>query len=107
MDRSVDIYANIVLSFNGEDMSIDATKDSITITTPSVRSGLRALLNMQEHHRLFNRATELDATLAALGWTLYAHIGIFNIAVLGLKGRRGFLTALIFFGRLGRIVGAV
>ena len=107
MDRSIDIFADIVLSFNGEDISVDAIKDTIKVTTPSMRSGLRALLSIEEHYKFFNRANELNAALEKFGWTLYAHIGILNIPILGLKARRGFLKALFIFGRLGKMVGAV
>ena len=107
MDNSVYIFAKMVLSFNGEDILVKAAKDSITVTTPSVRSGLRALISVDKHHRLLVKISMLNTNLAVLGWTVYAQIGMLNLAVLGLKGRRGFLRSLLFFGRIGRMFGAV
>ena len=104
MERSMEIFADIVLSFNGEDIFIKAANESITMTTPSVRSGLRALLDMDEHHGLSKRANEVNRALTVLGWTLYAHIGILKLGLLGLNAQRGFLSALFIFGRLGRSV---
>ena len=107
MDRSVDIFANMILSLNGEDIFIKAEKGDIWVTSPSVRSGLRALLNLDGHHGLLKNTTELNTAFINLGYTLYAHLGIFKLALLGLKGRRGTLRALFFFGRIGRMLGAV
>lgn len=107
IDSSMYIFANIVLSLNGEDILVKAAKDSITVATPSVRSGLRALISIDRHHRLLEKISVLNTNLAVLGWTVYAKIGMLNLAVLGLKGRRGFLISLLFFGRIGRMFGAV
>lgn len=107
MDRSMDIFADMILSFNGEDLFIKASKDSIRVITPSIRSGLRALLSLDEHHRVLENANRLNIALKEIGWTLYAHIGIFKFAVLGSRGRRGILKALFFFSRLGRTFDAV
>ena len=107
MDSSMYIYANMVLSFDGEDILVKVAKDNITVTTSSVRSGLRALISIDRHHRLLMKISVLNTNLADLGWTVYAQIGVLNLAVLGLKGRRGFLRSLLFFGRIGRMFGAV
>ena len=37
----MEIFANIVLSFNGEDISLDAAQDSITITTEAVEAAIK------------------------------------------------------------------
>jgi hypothetical protein len=97
----------MILSLNGENFFIKASKDSITVTTNSVRSGLRALLSLDEHHRIIENSNRLNTALKGFGWTLYAHIGTFKFAVLGSKGRRGILKALFFFGRIGKTLGAV
>lgn len=107
MNRSLNIYADMILSFNGEDLFIKATKKSIMLSTPSVRSGLRALLSLNEHHKIHEISTELNSALKEFGLTLYAQIGIFRFAVLGSRGGRSFLKALFFFGRIGRTLGVV
>ena len=107
MDSSMDIFADMILSFNGEDLFIKTSKDSITVTTHSVHSGLRALLSLDEHHRILENANRLNTALKDLGWNLYAHNGIFRFAVLGSRARRGFLKALFFFGRTGRTLCVV
>jgi len=107
MDRSMAVFSDMTLSFNGETITINAEDDRITVSSPSIRSGLRALLGMDEHHDLSTRSAELSAMLADLGWTLYAHAGIFNLAILGLKARRGLFNALFVFGRIGRMIGVV
>jgi hypothetical protein len=70
MDRSMDIFADMILSFNGEDLFIKASKDSITVTTHSVRSGLKTLLSLNRHHRLIKGTAELNKALLDLCWTL-------------------------------------
>lgn len=107
MDRSMDIFADMILSLNGEDLFIKASKGKIRVSTPSVRSGLRALLSLDEHHRIVENASRLNTALKNLGWTFYAHIGIFKFAVLGSRGRRGILSTLFLFGRVGKTLGAV
>ena len=107
MDRSLGIFADMVLSINGEYVLVKAVKDSITVTTPSVRSGMRALISIDKHHRLLEKIHVLNRIFTNLGWTVYEHMGMLNLAVLGLKGRRRFLRSLLFLGRIGRMFGAV
>lgn len=103
----MDIFAEIVLSLDGEDIFIKVAKESITVTTSSVSSGLRALISIDEHHELLLKLNVLNKYFLIIGWAVYARIGIFNMAILGLKGRPQFIRTLLFFGRIGRMVGAV
>jgi hypothetical protein len=107
MHRSVEIDADIVLSINGEDISIKAVKDTFTVTSKSVRSGFRALLAFCEHQNLLDRSNDLNTVIKRLGWTVYARIGIFRLAVLGLKEVGGSLKIMFNLARLARMIGAV
>jgi hypothetical protein len=107
MYRALEINADIVLSVNGEDLSVKAVNDTVTVTTDSVRSGLRALLSINEKQQLLDRSSDLNTAIKRLGWTVYAHIGFINLAVLGLKELSGSLKMLIYLARLAKTVGAV
>lgn len=106
MDKSIDIFANMVLSFNGEDIFIDAEKDSITMSS-TFRSGLKTLLSMDEHHRLSQKVAEINEIFSNLGLTLYTRTGIFKVPVFGLNAGRGWLKTLFFIARTGRTFGIV
>jgi hypothetical protein len=106
MDKSIDIFANIVLSFNGEDIFIDAEKDTITMSS-TFRSGLKTLISMDEHHRLFQKVAEINEIFSNLGLTLYTRTGIFKVALFGLNAGRGWLKTLFFIARTGRKIGIV
>lgn len=103
----MDILATLVLSFDGEDFHLNASNRTVELTSPSVRSGLRALLSLDEHHQLFKISNTLDAALKRHGCTVYVRSGKINLAILGSKAWRGFMTALIYLGRLSRWVGAI
>lgn len=105
MDRSVDIFAKLALSLNGEDMSVDAAENRITVRPSSFRSGLRILTGFGPNFIASEHATQINTALVKLGWTLYAHVGLFTIAIFGLKAKRSSLKALSLFGRLCRAVG--
>jgi hypothetical protein len=107
MDKRLDISAAMVLSINGEDFHLNASKDAIEITTPSFGSGLRTLLEIDKHHSILRLGDTVHDVLRSQGWTLYAHSGKFRLAIMGLNGRRGWMVALIYFGRLCRLAGAV
>lgn len=106
-NKQYDLWVKLVLSFDGEDFHLSASNHSVELSSPSVRSGLRAMLYLNEHHQLLERSNGLNVVLKNHGWTVYAHSGHFKMAILGLKGSRFFMTALIYFGRLSRWVGAI
>jgi hypothetical protein len=107
MHRDFEIAADMVLSINGEDLSIKSEKDTVTITPNAVRSGLRALLALNDHPKLLDRSSVFNSIVKQLGLTVYAQVGFLKLAVLGLKKRSGALTILVKLARLARMVGAV
>lgn len=107
MDKRIDISAIMVLSINGEDFHLNASKDAIAVATPSFRSGLRTILEIDKHHSILRLGDALDKVFRNQGWTLYAQSGKVRLAILGLNGKRAWMAALIRFGRLCRLAGAI
>lgn len=100
MGRKVQVYADMVLSFNGEDLVLSARCASITVTPPSLLSGLRTLNRVNAHHDLARNIKRINAVTAQLGWTLYARIGLFKFALLGTRAKGHTLTSLLLLSRL-------
>ena len=107
MDRRIEIFADMVLSFNGEDLHLIASNNDFTVTPASYRSGLRALLEINKHYNLQRRRNTLNEILIRQGWTIYARSGKLKLAILGLKGRRGLMAALLYFSQLCRLAGTI
>jgi hypothetical protein len=98
MKKCTQIYADIVLSVNGEDMFITARENKITIVPSSFMSGLRMLSNLRKNRYLFSLAKTANNHFKQIGWTIYAKLGIFKLAILGLKGKNVNLKLLLYFG---------
>jgi hypothetical protein len=83
----LDIYADLVLSFNGEDLQVHIEGNSIIVTTPSFGSGLRFFRRMLENPEWVAGIWELDKKLTNLFLTLYVQAGRVRFALLGLEGK--------------------
>lgn len=103
MNKSIDIYADIVLSFNGEDILINASDDTLTISAPSIGSALRTLININEHYNI-EKHGKLDALLKRERWTVYANSGRFKMAILGYNSSSKLLPFLMRLARFGKRV---
>jgi hypothetical protein len=86
MKQSLEIFADIVLSSNGEDFSVVASKNSITISMPSLLSGMGNLVFIIGQRRFIEKSRKLDKFLRLFGWTIYLKYGRFKLATLGSKG---------------------
>ena len=102
MNKSIEIYADIVLSLHGEDVSVSAHQNELTVNTSSIVSGLQVLSALNKDRALLPLAKTINNHLEQLGWTIYAKFGIFKLAILGLKGRIITLKLLLYFGNLTR-----
>lgn len=83
----LDIYADLVLSFDGEDLKVHMEGNSIVISSPSFRSGIRFLLKMLNNPEWVRGLEELDKKLTNLFLTLYVQAGKVRFALLGLEGK--------------------
>ena len=97
MYNPLDIFADIVLSVNGEDISIAAAKDAITVSIPSLRTGIKTMANANGKRQLTEHVNRLDEVLRSQGWTLYFSYGRFKMATLGSKAN---LKLLKLFNRI-------
>jgi hypothetical protein len=104
MKPSVEVYADIVLSINGEDVALTAHQNELTIRPSSIVSGLHVLSILNDNRNLFTLTKSVNKYLEQLGWTIYTKVGIFKLAILGLKGKNITFKLLIFFGDLVRSV---
>ncbi len=103
MVASVDIFADLVISFDGENLNLKAEKDCIVISAPTFRSSIRTMLRLREHNVRFGA---IDAGLTYLGLSLYIKTGRLSFPLLGVKGNRLLLSTLLFIGRIGKWLGA-
>jgi hypothetical protein len=83
----LEIYADLVLSFDGEDCQVHIEGNSIVVTTTSFRSGMRFLRKMSENPEWVKGLEELDKKLTTLFLTLYVQAGRVRFALLGLEGK--------------------
>lgn len=95
----LDIYADLVLSFNGEDLKVHAEGNRIIVSTPSFRSGMRFLLRMLDNPEWVGGIWELDKKLTNLFLTLYVEAGKFRFALLGLEGKTYRIALLQWLAR--------
>ena len=83
----LEIYADLVLSCNGEDLKVHIEGNRIVISAPSFRAGFRALSKMLDNPQWARGIDELDKQLTNLFLTLYLQAGRIRFALLGLKGK--------------------
>jgi hypothetical protein len=83
----LEIYADLVLSCNGEDLKVHIEGNRIIISTPSFRAGMRALSKMLANPQWVRGIDELDKQLTNLFLTLYLQAGKIRFALLGLEGK--------------------
>lgn len=95
----LEIYADLVLSFNGEDCQVHIEGNSIVVTTPSFRSALLFLRKMSENPDWVRSLDELDKKLTNLFLTLYVQAGRVRFALLGLEGKSYRLSLLKWLAR--------
>jgi hypothetical protein len=95
----LDIYADLVLSFNGEDLKVQAEGNRIIASTPSFWSGIRMLRRMSDNPEWVRAIWELDKKLTNLFLTLYVQAGKFRFALLGLEGKSYRLSILQWLPR--------
>lgn len=94
MFQQLDIFADVALSFNGEDIVIHGEGDRILVGTPTVASGARFLYRMLRQREWMEWLEELDSKLKAFGLSLYFQIGKMSLPLLGVKGKRRYLSSL-------------
>lgn len=95
----LEIYADLVLSFNGEDCQVHIEGNSIVVTTSSFRSALRFLGKMSENPDWVRSLDKLDKKLTNLFLTLYVQAGRVRFALLGLEGKSYRLSLLKWLAR--------
>jgi hypothetical protein len=83
----LEIYADLVLSFDGEDLQVHIEGNSIVVTTPSFRTGMHFVRKMSENPEWVRSLDELDKKLTNLFLTLYVQAGKIRFALLGLEGK--------------------
>jgi hypothetical protein len=83
----LEIYADLVLSCNGEDLKVHIEGNRIIISAPSFRAGIRALSKMLDNPQWARGIDELDKQLTNLFLTLYLQAGKIRLALLGLEGK--------------------
>lgn len=83
----LEIYADLVLSCNGEDLKVHIEGNRIIISTPSFRAGLRALSKILANPEWARGIDELDKKLTNLFLTLFLQAGRIRFALLGLEGK--------------------
>jgi hypothetical protein len=83
----LEIYADLVLSCNGEDLKVHIEGNRIIISTPSFRAGLRALSKILANPEWARGIDELDKQLTNLFLTLFLQAGRIRFALLGLEGK--------------------
>lgn len=83
----LEIYADLVLSCNGEDLKVHIEGNSIILSAPSFRSGIRTLSKMLDNPHWARGIDELDKKLTNLFLTLYLQAGRIRFALLGLEGK--------------------
>jgi len=95
----LEIYADLVLSFNGEDFKVLVEGNSIIVSAPSIRQGVRFLLKMLENPYSVHGLDKLDQKLTNLFLTLYFQAGKVRFALIGLEGKRYRLALLQWLAR--------
>lgn len=83
----LEIYADLVLSFNGEDCKVHIEGNSIIVAAPSLKAGFRFLRKMLENPEWVRGLDEVDKKLTNLFLTLYLQAGTVRFALLGLEGK--------------------
>jgi hypothetical protein len=84
---TLEIYADLVLSLNGEDVKVHVEGKQIVVSTTSFRSGIRFLLKMLENPEWVQGLEQLDKNLTNLFLTLYMQAGRVKFALLGQEGK--------------------
>lgn len=107
MSASVDIFANIVLSSNGEDIHINAAGNKLTVIFPSLRSGLCALMMMNANSTMLKSIHLLDVFFKRQNLTAYVNCGWFGTAVLGSNASSKIRKILIQIVNIGKTIGLI
>jgi hypothetical protein len=95
----LDIYADLVLSFNGEDLKVHIEGNRMVVSAPSFRSGIRILLKMLDIPDWVRGLDELDKKLTNLFLTLFMQAGKVRFALLGLEGKSYRVSLLKWLAR--------
>jgi hypothetical protein len=94
-----EIYADLVLSLNGEDVKVQIEGKEIVVSTPTFRSGIRFLVRLLDNPDWVRRLEQLDKALTNLFLTLYVQAGKVRFALLGQEGKRYRVVLLQWLAR--------
>jgi hypothetical protein len=91
----VDLYADLAISFNGENFKVQAKDDQLIISYPSLRAALDYLRGLQQDPVWSVNLKKLDMKLCNLFLTLYIQAGSMKFAFLGHKASANTLTFML------------
>ncbi len=103
MPPYLDLYADLAVTCNGEQFSLQADQQRLVLTFPSWRAAMRFLWRLLRNPQGAQILRALDTKLCNLYLTLDIQAGRLRFAFLGMRGNPDLLTILL--GLLGRRSG--
>jgi hypothetical protein len=91
----LDLYADLALSLNGENLKIQARDDQIIISFPSFGAAVDYVHGLQQDPVWSVNLRKLDMKLSNLYLTLYIQAGAVKFAFLGHKASATTLTFML------------
>ncbi|MGQ9921012.1 MAG: hypothetical protein ACUVRZ_06740 [Desulfobacca sp.] len=99
----LDLYADLAVTCNGEEFSLQAEQQRLLLTFPTWRAATRFLVRLLRHPQGAKLLRSLDTKLCNLYLTLDVKAGRLRFAFLGMKANADLLTILLgVFGRRTR-----
>lgn len=94
-DANLDIYADLSLDVDGEQIHIDGQGETVVVDLPRLRAGRKLLASSPFRRRLWRGLADADALLRRAGVTLDVRLRGRSLGRLGVDGRRGGIARLL------------
>lgn len=91
----LDLYADLAITFNGENFLLQARDDQIIISFPSFAAAMDYVRSLQQDPVWSVNLRKLDMQLCNLYLTLYIQAGVKKFAFLGHKASGNSLTLML------------
>ena len=95
MPTAMNVFAELVLSFNGEEVEIHAEGDRITVLFASLPQGIRSVRRLLDMKESIERLQRIHSGLNHFGLSLYLKAGRVHAPVLGANAPQKIVPALI------------
>ena len=94
MLNHIDVFADMVLSLDGEEIYLRGEGERLMISFPTLRQGIRSIRSLLRNRQWIEQLESLNLALKDMGLSLYFRAGPLSIPLLGLEASQRVLPTL-------------